>query len=94
MPNVEIVATTTSKWSTNYNGIETTFSTSSTASGTGDINDADKVIQDTVRRSQVENFKVGHTILAKSDVNQKLQWVYNTENISSISETTHTQRIL
>jgi hypothetical protein len=94
MTSVEVISTTTSNWSVINNGNEFTFSCSATASGTGDINATDAVVEKANRQSQIENFALGHGILAKADVQQTPNFNYNTSNIYSISDTTFVTKII
>ena len=94
MTSVEVISTTTSNWSVINNGNEFTFSCSTTASGTGDINATDAVVEKANRQSQIENFILSHEILAKNEVQQKPNFSYNTVNISSLSDTTFVTKII
>ena len=94
MVQVNVVATTTGQWLMNTNGNVFTFSNSSTASGTGDINAVDEVVQKAVKESQILNFINGHRTLANRQVQQVPNFSYNTEDISHISNTTVTTHIL
>ena len=94
MVQVEVVATTVGEWFTVSNGKEYRFSNSTTASGTGDINSADEVVKKVTKESQRLNFVNAHNTLAKWTISQELNFTYNTDNISSVTNTTFTKRVI
>ena len=86
--SVLVLATTTAVYTVEYNGYVTTFTSSSSASSSGDYNDVDQVVHQAGVLSNAANFVTSHKLLAQITIQSPLNIYANQGDISFTSNTT------